>query len=86
MFRTAVEDMFMIRNRGLIATGRVESGALRVGDNIGVLFKGIEGASSAAAPSSPRPAGFLPSNRPASSSDQHFTSPRDPTCDTQFAC
>ena len=61
----------MIRNRGVVATGRVESGALRVGDtaqidgtlearvegievfrksideaktgdNIGVLFKGIE--------------------------------------------
>jgi elongation factor Tu len=52
-----VEDVFAIRNRGTVATGRVESGALRVGaieavrksideakagDNIGVLFKGIE--------------------------------------------
>jgi translation elongation factor EF-Tu-like GTPase len=71
MFRMTVEDVFMIRNRGVVATGRVESGALRVGgtvqidgtldarvdgieafrksideatagDNIGVLFKGIE--------------------------------------------
>ena len=66
-----VEDVFAIRNRGVVATGRVESGILRVGDtvqidgtlearvdaievfrksideakvgdNIGVLFKGIE--------------------------------------------
>jgi translation elongation factor EF-Tu-like GTPase len=71
MFRMTVEDVFVIRNRGVVATGRVESGALRVGDtvqiggtldarvdgieafrksideatagdNIGVLFKGIE--------------------------------------------
>ena len=66
-----VEDVFVIRNRGVVATGRVESGTLRVGDtvqidgtlgtradgieifrkpidaatagdNIGVLFRGIE--------------------------------------------
>jgi elongation factor Tu len=66
-----VEDVFAIRNRGTVATGRVESGTLRVGDtvqidgtlearvdaieifrksidqanvgdNIGVLFKGVE--------------------------------------------
>ena len=66
-----VEDVFVIKNRGLVATGRVESGTLRVGDtvtidggqgvavdaiekfrkqldeatvgeNIGVLFKGID--------------------------------------------
>jgi elongation factor Tu len=37
-----VEDVFAIRNRGTVATGRVESGALRVGDNIGVLFKDVE--------------------------------------------
>ena len=70
MFRMTVEDVFAIRNRGTVATGRVESGSLRVGDtvqidgtlearvdgievrksideakvgdNIGVLFKGIE--------------------------------------------
>ena len=61
-----VEDVFVIKNRGLVATGRVESGTLRVGDtvtidggssiekfrkkldeatvgeNIGVLFKGVD--------------------------------------------
>ena len=66
-----VEDVFVIRNRGVVATGRVEIGTLRVGDtvqidgtlgarvdgieifrksideakagdNVGVLFKGIE--------------------------------------------
>ena len=71
MFRMTVEDVFAIRNRGIVATGRVESGTLRVGDtvqidgtlearvdaievfrksideanvgeNIGVLFKGVE--------------------------------------------
>jgi translation elongation factor EF-Tu-like GTPase len=71
MFRMTVEDVFAIRNRGVVATGHVESGSLRVGDtvqidgtlearvdaievfrksideakvgdNIGVLFKGIE--------------------------------------------
>jgi translation elongation factor EF-Tu-like GTPase len=71
MFKLTVEDVFAIRNRGVVATGRVESGTLRVGDtvhinggpavtvdaieifrksideantgdNIGVLFKGID--------------------------------------------
>ncbi len=71
MFRMTVQDVFLIRNRGVVATGRVESGVLRpgdtvhinggpgvtvdaiesfrkeldeanVGDNVGVLFKGIE--------------------------------------------
>ncbi|HZN78534.1 MAG TPA: EF-Tu/IF-2/RF-3 family GTPase [Mycobacterium sp.] len=71
MFRMTVEDVFVIRNRGVVATGRVQSGILHVGDtvqidgtvearvdgievfrksideakagdNIGVLFKGIE--------------------------------------------
>jgi translation elongation factor EF-Tu-like GTPase len=71
MFRLTVEDVFVIKNRGVVATGRVESGTLRVGDtvqidgtvaarvdgievfrksideanvgeNIGVLFKGVE--------------------------------------------
>jgi translation elongation factor EF-Tu-like GTPase len=71
VFKLTVEDVFVIRNRGVVATGRVESGTLRVGDtvlingalsvrvdaieqfrkerneanigdNIGVLFKGIE--------------------------------------------
>ncbi|MFL6084383.1 MAG: EF-Tu/IF-2/RF-3 family GTPase [Mycobacterium sp.] len=34
MFRMTVEDVFAIRNRGVVATGRVESGALRVGDTV----------------------------------------------------
>jgi translation elongation factor EF-Tu-like GTPase len=70
-FRMTVEDVFVIKNRGVVATGRVESGVLRVGDtvqinggpgvtvdaierfrrtldeatvgdNIGVLFKGVD--------------------------------------------
>jgi translation elongation factor EF-Tu-like GTPase len=32
MFRMVVEDVFAIRGRGTVATGRVESGELRVGD------------------------------------------------------
>jgi translation elongation factor EF-Tu-like GTPase len=32
MFRMVVEDVFVIRGRGTVATGRVESGELRVGD------------------------------------------------------
>jgi elongation factor Tu len=71
MFKLTVEDVFVIKNRGVVATGRIESGTLRVGDtvhingghgvtvdaievfrksideatvgdNIGVLFKGID--------------------------------------------
>jgi translation elongation factor EF-Tu-like GTPase len=34
MFRLTVEDVFVIRNRGVVATGRVESGLLRVGDTV----------------------------------------------------
>jgi elongation factor Tu len=34
MFRMTVEDVFVIRNRGVVATGRVESGTLRVGDTV----------------------------------------------------
>ena len=34
MFRLTVQDVFVIRNRGLVATGRVESGQLRVGDQV----------------------------------------------------
>lgn len=29
-----VEDVFHIRNRGVVATGRVQSGTLRIGDTI----------------------------------------------------
>lgn len=31
-----VEDVFVIRRRGIVATGRVESGTLRVGDTVSV--------------------------------------------------
>jgi elongation factor Tu len=33
-FRMTVDDVFVIKNRGVVATGRVESGALRVGDTV----------------------------------------------------
>ena len=29
-----VEDVFVIKNRGVVATGRVESGVLHVGDTV----------------------------------------------------
>jgi translation elongation factor EF-Tu-like GTPase len=34
MFRMTIEDVFVIRGRGIVATGRVESGQLRVGDEV----------------------------------------------------
>lgn len=34
MFKMTGEDVFAIRNRGVVATGRVESGTLRVGDTV----------------------------------------------------
>ena len=34
MFRMTVQDVFVIRGRGAVATGRVESGGLRVGDEV----------------------------------------------------
>lgn len=33
-FRMTVEDVFVIKNRGVVATGRVASGVLRVGDTV----------------------------------------------------
>ncbi len=33
-FRMTVEEVFVIKNRGVVATGRVESGVLRVGDTV----------------------------------------------------
>jgi elongation factor Tu len=36
MFRMTVEDVFTITGRGTVATGRVESGQLRVGDEVRV--------------------------------------------------
>jgi translation elongation factor EF-Tu-like GTPase len=34
MFRMTVQDVFVIRGRGAVATGRVEDGELRVGDTV----------------------------------------------------
>ena len=34
MFSMTVEDVFVISGRGLVATGRVESGTLRVGEEV----------------------------------------------------
>jgi len=36
MFRMTVADVFVIRNRGLVATGTVEEGAIRTGDAVTV--------------------------------------------------
>ena len=36
MFRMTVDDIFFIKGRGLVATGRVEAGALHVGDELQV--------------------------------------------------
>jgi translation elongation factor EF-Tu-like GTPase len=46
MFRMTVEHVFVIRNRGVVATGRVESGTLRVGDTVqidGTLAARVDG-------------------------------------------
>lgn len=48
MFRMTVTDVFFIRGRGIVATGRVDYGELRVGDTVhindrpGVRVDGIE--------------------------------------------
>lgn len=34
MFKLTVEDVFVIKRRGAVVTGRVESGTLRVGDTV----------------------------------------------------
>ncbi|MDC8974387.1 EF-Tu/IF-2/RF-3 family GTPase [Mycobacterium marinum] len=34
MFRMTVQDVFFIRGRGIVATGRVEHGELRAGDEV----------------------------------------------------
>lgn len=36
MFRMTVQDVFAIRGRGLVATGRVEYGELNIGDEVRV--------------------------------------------------
>jgi elongation factor Tu len=37
-FHMIVEDVFMIRNRGMVVTGKIETGILNVGDE--VVIKG----------------------------------------------
>jgi len=34
LFRMTVEDVFSIKGRGTVATGKIDSGSLRVGDKI----------------------------------------------------
>jgi translation elongation factor EF-Tu-like GTPase len=34
MFQMTVEDVFVIRNRGAVVTGRVQAGTLHVGDTV----------------------------------------------------
>ena len=36
MFRMKVEDVFMIRGRGTVAIGRIESGTLSTGDEVDI--------------------------------------------------
>jgi len=36
VFKLTVEDVFVIKNRGIVATGRVESGTLKVGDLVSI--------------------------------------------------
>ena len=36
MFKMTVEDVFVIRNRGVVATGRIEAGTLSVGDLVNI--------------------------------------------------
>ena len=47
MFQLEVEDVFRIKNRGIVATGRVASGVVSVGDTVDVggtplVVKGVE--------------------------------------------
>ena len=39
-FRMTVEDIFSIKSRGTVVTGRIESGTLAVGDEIRIQGKG----------------------------------------------
>jgi elongation factor Tu len=47
MFELTVEDVFRIRHRGVVATGRVATGTMRVGETVAVggtplVVKGVE--------------------------------------------
>ncbi|MGC1378480.1 MAG: EF-Tu/IF-2/RF-3 family GTPase [Anaerolineales bacterium] len=39
-FRMTVQDVFSIRDRGTVVTGQIESGALKVGDEISIQRQG----------------------------------------------
>jgi elongation factor Tu len=46
MFSLTVEDVFVIRGRGVVATGRIEAGTLRMGDEVrinGGLIAQVDG-------------------------------------------
>merc|ERR1712051_437208 len=40
-FLMAIEDVFSITGRGTVATGRIERGVVKVGDNVGILLRGV---------------------------------------------
>jgi elongation factor Tu len=40
MFRMPVEDVFFLTNRGLVATGRIESGTVRTGEEVRINDRG----------------------------------------------
>ena len=41
-FRMVVEDVFTIQNRGTVATGRIEAGSVKVGQQVRILRAGTE--------------------------------------------
>lgn|SRR5574341_1291780 len=41
-FRMTVEDVFSIRGRGTVVTGKIESGTLKVGDEVAIQGKNGE--------------------------------------------
>jgi len=41
-FRMTVQDVFTIKNRGTVVTGKVESGTLNVGDEILLTHGGVD--------------------------------------------
>ena len=38
-FRMIVDDIFSIRNRGTVVTGKIEGGTLRVGDEVAIQLE-----------------------------------------------
>ncbi len=41
-FLMPIEDIFSIQGRGTVVTGRIEQGVCKVGDNVGLLLRGID--------------------------------------------